>query len=60
MHGTVPWTADHERRSLLYKYSPGHSSWSETYYEKKDYPDATDQQQRLMAAPSIGGRAETF
>ena len=60
VHGTVPWTADHERRSLLYKYSPGHSSWSETYYEKKDYPDATDQQQRLMAAPSIGGRAETF
>ena len=21
-HGTLPWTADHERRSLLYRYSP--------------------------------------
>ena len=30
VHGTLPWDADHERRSLLYKYSPGHSSWSGT------------------------------
>jgi len=60
VHGTIPWQADHERRSLLYKYSPGHSSWSENYYEKKDYPNATEQQQRLMAPPSIGGRTETF
>ena len=22
VHGTMPWTADHERRCLLYKYSP--------------------------------------
>ena len=36
-----------------------HSSWSENYYEK-DYPNATEQQQRLMAPASIGGRTETF
>ena len=28
IHGTKPWTADHDRRALLYKYSPGHSAWS--------------------------------
>jgi hypothetical protein len=59
MHGTVPWTANHERRSLLYKYSPGHSSWSSTYYNADDYPDVTEQQRRLMMPPSIGGREPT-
>ena len=60
VHGTVPWTAAHERRSLLYKYSPGHSSWSQSYYDADAYPDATEQQRRLMAPPSIGRREETF
>lgn len=59
MHGTLPWTADHERRALLYKYSPGHSSWSQAYYRVDDYPDATDQQIRLMAPPSVGRRPNT-
>ena len=27
-HGTVPWTAEHERRAILYKYSPGTLSWA--------------------------------
>ena len=31
VHGTRAWTADHERRSVLYKYSPGHSSWNQSY-----------------------------
>ena len=60
VRGTVPWKADHERRSLLYKYSPGHSSWSQSYYDADAYPDATEQQRRLMVPPSIGGREETF
>jgi ectoine hydroxylase-related dioxygenase (phytanoyl-CoA dioxygenase family) len=59
IHGTIEWTADHERRSLLFKYSPGHSSWSSTYYDAADYPEATEQQQRMLAPPSIGGRADT-
>ena len=33
VHGTMPWRAKHERRALLYKYSPGHSAWSGNYYE---------------------------
>jgi hypothetical protein len=28
MHGTLPWLADHERRVLLFKYSPGSMAWS--------------------------------
>jgi ectoine hydroxylase-related dioxygenase (phytanoyl-CoA dioxygenase family) len=30
-HGTMPWRAEHERRSLLYKYSPGPMSYSSRY-----------------------------
>jgi hypothetical protein len=26
-HGTMPWTADHHRKALLYKYMPGHMVW---------------------------------
>lgn len=31
MHGTMPWKADHERRSILYKYSPGPLTYSKRY-----------------------------
>ena len=30
-HGTSTWTAPYERRSLLYKYAPGHSTWGTQY-----------------------------
>lgn len=56
VHGTMPWAAAHERRSLLYKFSPGHSSWASGYYDADDYPGVTEQQRRIMAPPSIGGR----
>lgn len=59
IHGTMPWTASRERRALLYKYSPGHSAWSRGYYNPKDYPNLTEQQQRLMAPPSVGSRPDT-
>ncbi len=59
IHGTLPWTAGHERRALLYKYSPGHSSWSDTYYDPADYPGATEQQVRIMAPPSVGRRPDS-
>ena len=60
IHGTMPWTAEGERRSLLYKYSPGHSSWSQNYYRPEDYPKATEQQLRIMAAPSVGSRPDSI
>jgi hypothetical protein len=53
MHGTRPWQADQERRALLYKYSPPHSTWRIKPYVIEDYPEATAQQRRLMAPPSV-------
>ena len=55
IHGTAAWTADHERRTLLYKYSPPHSSWAKETYDAADFPHATPRQQRLMAPPSVEG-----
>jgi Phytanoyl-CoA dioxygenase (PhyH) len=31
VHGTHPWQAEHERRSLLFKYAPGQLAWSRLY-----------------------------
>ena len=36
-HGTKPWTADHQRRAILYKYSPGSVSYAHRYR-----PDGVD------------------
>ena len=59
VHGTMAWTASYERRALLYKYSPGHSAWSQNYYDLDEYPHATQQQRRIMAAPSVGNRPDS-
>lgn len=56
IHGTAPWTASHERRALLYKYSPGHSAWMNEYYDAGGYPGLTEQQKRILAPPSVGNR----
>ena len=53
IHGTAPWAADHERRTFLFKYSPPHSTWAKSFYDRADYPAASEQQQRLMAGPSV-------
>lgn len=58
MHGTREWTANHERRALLYKYSPPHSTWRIEPYDTSKYPQATDQQKRLMAPPSVERHAK--
>ena len=57
IHGTLPWRAQHERRALLFKYSPGHSSWALDYYHDNDVEGLTEQQQRLMARPSASNHA---
>ena len=55
-HGTLPWTAAHQRRALLYKFSPGFQAYSGgahtiTY---PDYiQDMTEEQQAVMRAPSV-------
>ncbi|MEY4339911.1 MAG: hypothetical protein RLZ14_1761 [Actinomycetota bacterium] len=53
-HGTLPWTAPHQRRSVLYKYSPGSSSWDR---RPPCAPNAmaslTERQRRLCQPPSV-------
>ena len=35
-HGTLPWKADHQRRTALFRYSPGNIAYAKNY----DWPDA--------------------
>lgn len=56
IHGTAPWKSRHERRALLYKFSPGHSAWMNDYYDADEYVGITDQQRRILTPPSVGER----
>ncbi|NCF31967.1 MAG: hypothetical protein GWP50_00180 [Proteobacteria bacterium] len=58
MHGTRAWQGDHERRVLLFKYSPPHSTWAKQGYDLKHYLSATAQQHRLMAPASVEDHAK--
>lgn len=53
-HGTLPWTASHERRALLYKYSPGHQSYSNRY--RPADADMDETQRLLMEPPYVNPR----
>ncbi len=53
IHGTMPWRAKTERRALLYKYSPGYSSWAANWYDFNKIGELTEQQKRMMAPPSV-------
>lgn len=58
VHGTLPWQpTQRERRSILFKYSPGFMSWGAPH---TDCPiaDATPEEQALYAPPSRPGRVE--
>ena len=57
VHGTDVWRSGNRRRSLLYKYSPGHSAWSEAASLEKYLPCArSDLQKDILRPPSVGGR----
>lgn len=61
VHCTVPWNGAEDRLTLLYKYSPGNSTWAR-------YPPAppkvlellTPRQRRLVEPPYVGGREPSF
>ena len=59
-HGTAPWTAPHERRSLLYKYSPAQQSWSKRHLEPPAGVNLTPRQQLLFEPPYFHDRASLF
>ena len=51
-HGTLTWTADHERRSLLYKYCASQLTWSRTRVTAPPHATLNDRQQRLLEEPA--------
>ena len=59
-HGTLPWTPDFERRALLYKFSPGHQSWSKRHRPAPEGAELTEEQARLFRPPYHGRREPVF
>jgi hypothetical protein len=57
VHGTRRWQGEHRRRSLLYKYSPGYSTWAD-YERMRRYCDLAknDLQRDLLRPPHVGQR----
>jgi len=54
-HGTLKWRGEHQRRTLIYKYSPHFQAHAPGYHETS-FPtyvdDMTPQQRRLLRQPS--------
>ena len=58
-HGTFPWKADHERRTILYKYSPGPMSYSQRYLPEgveEALDEFTPEQRAVLEPPYASGR----
>lgn len=57
-HGTLPWRAAWDRRTLFYKYSPPAISWSAHYYDANEYDGLTRRQRQILEPPNAryGGR----
>lgn len=57
-HCTVPWQGSEDRYCLLYKYSPGNSTWSRHPAAPGEVVDLmTPAQRRLVEPPYVGGRS---
>ena len=58
-HGTLPWKGKHERRAVLYKFSPGFQAYSGGSHEIS-YPDyiedMNEDERAVMEAPHIRRR----
>ena len=57
VHGTVRWKSTQRRRSLLYKYSPGYSTWAKAENLETLMDMAQNDLQRdLLRPPYVGTR----
>jgi len=59
IHGTLPWTAEHERRSLLYRYSPKYlhfAGGSYTTSQPEWVSELSEAQQAVLEPPYIYNR----
>src|SRR5205085_22251 len=52
MHGTAPWRADHERRTLLYKYCVSQMAWSRARVLPPPDVKLTTRQEALLTEPA--------
>jgi hypothetical protein len=59
LHGTIPWEAEGERRTVFYKYCPHAVAWGPCYYNADNYGDLTDSQRAMLMPPSAFGPSET-
>lgn len=59
-HGTLPWTADYERKVLLFKFGPGHLISAPKGYDLNDYTDLTEQQKRILLPPGVHDRPDVM
>jgi len=59
-HGTTPWQAKHDRRSVLYKYSPGQQSWGKEYAKPPEDVELTPRQKLLFEPPYFYPRPSLF
>ncbi len=59
-HGTAAWTAEYQRRSLLFKYSPGQQSWSANYTQPPKDVQLTARQKLLFEPPYFNSRSSLF
>ena len=59
-HGTAPWVASHQRRSLLYKYSPAQQSWGSNYVQPPTAVELTPRQKLLFEKPYFNARQSLF
>lgn len=50
-HGTIPWTADHDRRSVLFRYSPGNLAYVNGNWPDEMKRGMTDEQLAVMEPP---------
>ena len=54
-HGTMPWKAKHQRRSLLFKYDPAHMAYSGRQAGPPESVELTPRQRLLFSLPSAPG-----
>ena len=57
VHGALPWKAEHERRSLLFRYVPGHMATGALEPPPPWVAELTPAQQTAFEPPSSSGRS---
>jgi ectoine hydroxylase-related dioxygenase (phytanoyl-CoA dioxygenase family) len=59
-HGAIPWRDETPRRSLLFKFCPGHIQWErDSPFANLDH-EWTEQELRILAPPYAGRRGVTL